>query len=131
MVPVTPQSQRAAMTSVQSRVKWLQNATRTARNYGTGGDGQVWRALQDLRTEYTMFTQTLRMQQADYGGNELAELAAGLDILQEGIGNYQQDVASGRLPGRAMLDMCQLVSKGADMWLQEFNRVCMDLRVGR
>lgn len=131
LVPVSPQSQRSAMNSVRSRVQWLQNALRTAPGYNTGGDQVVGQALQELRLEYRIFTQTLTSQQANYGANDLAELAAGIDILEEGIGNFQQDVASGRNARRAVGDMCQVMQQGADFWLQEFNRVCANLRVGR
>lgn len=130
-VPTTPDAQRQAVDSVRTRVSWLKNATRTAPSYATGGDGLVWRSFEALRAEYTMFTRTLNAQQQARGANELAELAAGLDILQEAFANYQQDTNSGRSPAQALRDMCQVLGRAADVWLEEFNRDCARLRLGR
>jgi hypothetical protein len=130
-VPSTPEAQRQAMNNVRGRVNWLKNATRTAPGYGTGGDGIVWRSFEALRVEYTTFTRSLNAQQIAYCANELAELAAGLDILQEAFPNYQEDIRSGRPPGQALRDMCEVLRKGADVWVEEFNRDCARLRIGR
>jgi len=130
-VPATPEAQRGAMNNVRVRVSWLKNATRTAPGYATGADGLVWQAFQALCVEYTTFTRSLNAQQTAYGANELAELAAGLDILQRSFANYQEDVATGRPPAKALRDMCQVLGKAADVWLEEFNRDCARLRVGR
>ncbi len=131
IVPSTSDAQRQAMNNVRTRIDWLKNAARTAPSYASGGDGLVWRALQALRAEYTMFTRTLTPRQLTYGANELAELSAGLDILEEAIANYCDDVASGRLPSQALRDMCQVMSRAAAVWLEEFKKDCLGLRVGR
>jgi hypothetical protein len=130
-VPMTPDAQRQAMNNVRTRVAWLKNATRTAPNYATGSQGLVWRSFEALRVEFTMFTRSLTPQQQAYGANEVAELAAGLDILQEAFANYEGDVASGRSSAVALRDMCQVLARGADVWLQQFNQDCARLRVGR
>jgi hypothetical protein len=129
-VPATPDSQRNAVNNVKSQVGWLQNATRTASNYGDGGLSVVWQNFQSLRQAYNGFKATLGPQQAAAGANELAELDAGLDIVQESFDNYQQDVAAGHPPAAAMRNLCQVLRQGADVWLQEFNRDCARLRVG-
>lgn len=84
-----------------------------------------------LRLDYTAFTRTLYAQQTAYGADELAELAAGLDILQEAFSNYQQDIAGGRPARQALREMCRVLAAAADVWLGEFNRDCARLRVGR
>ncbi len=130
-VPTTPQAQRQAMSNVGVRVTWLKNATRTAPTYASGGEGLVWRSLQALRLEFGSFTKTLTPRQQADGANELAELAAGLDILEQALTNYYQDVAAGRLATQALREMCQVLARGADIWLAEFNKDCTRLRIGR
>jgi hypothetical protein len=127
--PTTPYAQRQAINFVRARVDSLKNATRNAPRYGAGADGLVWREFQELRAQFTAFTRTLDPQQ--YGANEIAELSAGLDILQESFGNYQEDLAAGRSPGLAIRDLCEVLRRAADVWLDEFNRDCVRLRIGR
>jgi len=128
--PTTPGAQRNAMNTVQSQVGWLQNATRTASSYTTGAAGTVYQQFQTLRGAYAAFTATLNPQQSANGANELAELSAGLNILQEAFTNYQDDLANGRDPGAALTDMCQVLNQAAGVWLQEFNQDCRRLQVG-
>ncbi len=127
----TPDAQRQAMTLVQTRVSWVKNATRTAPSYSMGGDVVLWQSFEALRLEYFKFTRSLNAQQTAYGANELAELSAGLDILQEAFSNYQQDLAAGRQASLALRDMCRVLGKASDVWLAEFNADCARLRVGR
>ncbi len=131
-VPITtPDAQRQAMNSVRSRVSWLKNATHTAGNYATGADGLVYRSFVALRAEYVAFSRTLTPQQAAAGANELAELTAGLDILEEAFTNYRDDLGAGRPATAALRDLCQVIARGVDVWLAEFNSDCTRLRVGR
>ncbi len=130
-VPITMEAQRTTMNNVRARVDWLKNAARTAPGYAAGGAGLVWRAWQGLSVEYQTFTRSLDARQLASGANELAELSAGIDILQEALANYEQDLNSGRAPSQALRDMCQVMSKAADLWLREFNQACTRLRVGR
>jgi len=129
-VPRTPDAQRNALNSVRSQVNLLQNTTRTAPNYTTGAVEMVWQQFQMLRGSYANFRMTLNLQQLDYGANELAELDAGLDILQEGFGYYQNDVAAGRPPRTAIRDLCQYLRQGSGTWLQQLNWLSNQLRVG-
>src|SRR5438045_2000380 len=78
-VAATANAQRNALNNVRSRVKWLQNATRTASNYRSGPAEMLWQQFQYLRGSYGAFTVTLNPQQASYGANDWAELSAGLD----------------------------------------------------
>ena len=128
--PTTPDAQRNALSNLRARVDWLQNATRTAGNYDNGV-GLVWQQFQYLRASYDAFTATLNPQQHANGANELAELSAGLDILQESFTNYQNDVAGGRSADAALAELCQVLRQAARVWLQELNKNCARLGVGR
>ena len=64
------------------------------------------------------------------GANELAELDAGLGILEEAFTNYQQDVADGQSSTSAFNNMCQVLRQASGVWLQEFNSDCSRLQVG-
>ena len=66
-----------------------------------------------------------------FGANDLGEMDAGLDILQDAFCNYEQDIADGRLLGPALNKMCQAVRQGSDLWLQELKRKAARLRIGR
>lgn len=123
-------AQRGAMQGVRAQANWLQNAIRTAPNYRTGAYDLVWQQFQLLREAYGNFRSTLTPQQLQSGANDLAEIEAGLDILQEAFGNCQQDVAAGQAANRAILNMCRVLGRATGIWLQEFNKVCSRLRVG-
>jgi hypothetical protein len=126
----TPDAQRSALEGVRSQVNWLLNATRTAPSYGAGGYEVLWQQFQALRGAYSTFTSTLTPAQVNAGANELAELGAGLDILQEAFGNYQKDLAARRSPAQAMRSLCQVMAQGSRVWMQELNRCSTRLRVG-
>jgi hypothetical protein len=128
--PTTPDAQRNALNAVRSQVNWLQNATRTAASYGPQGYGNVLQQFQALRDSYTGLKQTLNPQQLAQGANDLAELDAGLDIIQEAFGNYQEAVGAGQPVNSALRDMCQILGQASRIWLQELNRRCAGLRVG-
>ena len=129
-VPTDRNTQRNALASVRNAVEWLQNATRTAPSYRTGGDGLVWEQFQGLRNAFNGLMMTLNGQQQVKGANDFAELSAGLDILQEAFTNYQDDVAAGRPANVALSDMCQVLYQASGVWLQELNKDCRQLRVG-
>jgi len=130
LAPTTPDAQRNAMNTVQGQVSWLQNATQTASAFNPDPVGSVWRQFQLLRSAYNSFTMTLSPQQAADGANDLAELSAGLNILQEAFTNYQDDIAVGRSAAIALQDMCQVLNQAAGVWLPEFNQDCAGLQVG-
>ncbi len=130
VAPVTPQAQRSALSAVRSQVSWVQNATRTASNFGPQGYGNVWQTFEGLRQAYGSFKGTLTPNQLASGANELAELDAGLDIIAEAFANYQQDLAAGQAYGPTMSNLCRVVREGCGLWLQELNQNCARLRVG-
>ena len=126
----SPGAQRTAMGAVRSQVDVLRNSTRTARHLVNGGYEMVWQQFQSLRNAFTGLTMSLNPRQAALGANDIAELNAGLDILQEAFTNYQNDVASGRSPDAALNDMCQVLYQASGVWLREFNQDCSRLGVG-
>jgi len=128
--PTTSTAQRNALNSVHSQVRWLQNSTRTVSHVGEQGYGNVWRSFQDLRLGFVALTQTLTPQQSMYGANDLAELNAGLDIIQEAFTNYEEDIAGGRLAGPALGKMCRVLRQSSALWLQELNKTSSRLRIG-
>ena len=129
--PTNPSAQRSAADGVRSQVGWVQNACRTASSYGDNGYGIIWQQFQNLRGAYIGFKNTLSPQQLSNGANEIAELDAGLDILQESFSNYQEDVAGGQPTSSALNSLCQVLSQASGVWLQEFNRDCVRIRVGQ
>jgi hypothetical protein len=129
-VPTTPQAQRNAVSALRSQFGWLENATRVVPTQGAVGYANVWETFQGLRQAYNAVKSTLNPQQAAYGANQLAELDAGLDIIQEAFSNYQEDLASGRPPGPALRDMSRVVRQGSGLWMSEFNKTCTQLHIG-
>jgi hypothetical protein len=127
--PANPSAQRTALNSVRAQVNWLRNATRTASTRSTGSYGQVWQQFQMLRQTYDGFKATLTPEQLRAAANEIAELDAGLDILQQAFDEYNQDIAAGRAEPQAFKTMCQVLNNGAGLWLQELNKVAKRLRI--
>lgn len=128
--PTTPDAQRNALSVVRSQAGFLDNATRTAPNFGAQGADNVWQQFQAFRGAYAALKQTLTPQQAAQGANALAELDAGLDIIQEAFPNYQDAVASGQPANAALREMCQVLRQTCALWMQECNKCCSRLRVG-
>jgi len=127
--PSTPDAQRNALSSVRSQVDWLQNATRSASGSSTGV-GNLWQQFEALRGAYTALTQTLNSQQLAQGANDLAELSAGLDIIQEAFSNYQEAVDAGQQASFALRELGQILRETSRIWLRELNTRCARLRVG-
>jgi hypothetical protein len=128
--PVTPQAQRNALGALRSQIKFFQNTTRTAPNYGPAGYDNVLSQFEALRGAYNAFKQTLNPSQLQKGANALAELDAGLDIINEAFTNYQNDVAAGREARTALREMCEVLRAAVQVWAQELDKTCSRLRVG-
>ncbi len=128
--PTTPDAQRNALSAVKAQFNWLQNATRTASNFGAQGYDNVWRTFQAARATYEVLKSTLTSQQLTYGANDLAELDAGLDIIQEAFAYYQADLAAGQSVSNALRNMSRVLRQSSDVWLRELNKTCSRLRVG-
>jgi len=128
--PTTPAAQRSSLKAVQTQVKWLQDATRTAPNYVTGGADKLWQQMQVVRGAYSAFKATLAPAQVAHGANDLAELDAGLDIIEEAFVGYQEEIAGGRSPSVALRGLCQVLTQSMGLWLRELNQSSNRLRVG-
>jgi hypothetical protein len=90
----------------------------------------MWQRLQSLRRTYAAFKASLTVAQLEAGANELAELDAGLDILEQPFHEYHLDLAAGRRESQAFNDLRRVVEAGAALWLQEFNQMASRLRAG-
>ncbi len=128
--PNNAMAQRSALQNVQSQVGWFQNSLRNASAYQPGSYGNIYQQFQNLRGSYNGFRASLSSQQLSRGANDLAQLDAGLNIIQGAFSNYQQEVANGQSSASAMNDMCQVLYQASGVWLQELNRVSNRLRVG-
>jgi hypothetical protein len=127
--PTTPAAQRNALNFVRSQVDWFRTATQNAPRFGTGRYGMVWNRFLLVREAYRAFQRTLTPVQLRTGANELAELEAGLDIIQEGFIDYQMDVGSGRTANAAFRSMSQILDQAAGVWVQELDRVAGQLGI--
>jgi hypothetical protein len=131
IVPATtPMSQRNAYNLVINQVNWFQNATRTASSYQGSGYGMLLQQFQNVCSQYAALKVTLNPQQLNAGANQLAELDAGLNIIQEAFTDYQTEVANGQSPSSAFSNMAQVLNQAMRVWVQEFKQVCQQLRVG-
>jgi hypothetical protein len=128
--PPTKDAARNAANDVRTRIQWLQNATRNAPNYGEQGYGNVWEQFQNVVAGFAAFKHTLTPGQLAESANTLAELDAGLGILQEAFTLFQSEVAYGRAKNVALRDMCQILREGSAIWLDEFNKTSSHMRVG-
>ena len=126
----TSDNQRSGLDTVRAQCASVQNATRVAASYGNNGVQTVSDQFQLLRQAYSDFTRTLTPEQQNRYGNEWAELASGLDVIQEAFSNYQDDVANGRSPITALSDMCRVLNEAGRLWLQQFNSVASKAHVG-
>lgn len=127
--PPNPMAQNNATHLVLNQVKLCQNATR-ASSY-QNGYGLLVHQFQGVRNHYAGFKGTLTQWQSSAGGNQLAELDAGLDIIQEAFVNYQTAVANGQPASHAFKNLKQLLNHALGDWAQEFKQVCSQIRVGR
>ena len=129
VVAVTAMAQNNAMNVVQNQVRLCQNATHGS-SY-MNGYALLTQQFQEVRNQYAGFKGTLTSWQTGYGGNRLAELDAGLDIIQEAFADYQAAVANGQAPSRAFNTMKQVLNQALGVWMQEFKQVCGQVRVGQ
>jgi hypothetical protein len=126
VTPTTPTAQRNALNFLRSQVTWFRNATQNAPRFASGYD-KLWGQFQSVRNAFNAFKRTLRPHNMAVAANELAELEAGLDIIQEAFFDYQQDVGSGRLANVALRNLSQVLDQAAGVWLEELDRVARQL----
>lgn len=126
----TPMAQRNALNLVINQVNWFQNATRTASSRAGDGYGLLMQQFQGVRNQYAGLKSTLTPQQLTSGANQLAELDAGLDLIQEAFTDYQTQVGNGQSNASAFSNMCRVLNEAMGVWAQEFKKDCRQLRVG-
>jgi len=118
------------MIAVRTQADWLRSATRTSTSLATGADTVMWRRLQSLRRTYAAFKASLTPAQLQSGAHDLAELNAGLDILEQPFHKYHLDLEAGRRQSQAFNELRRVVDAGAALWLQEFNQMANRVRAG-
>jgi hypothetical protein len=127
----TPTAQRNALNLVLNQVNWFQNSTRTATSYADGGGyGLLLQHFQAVRDQYTALKRTLTPQQLTSSGGQLAELDAGLDIIEQAFTGYQANVSSGQPSHAALASMCRGLNEALGMWARELKQDCRQSRVG-
>ena len=125
----TPMAQRNAYNLVNNQVSWFQNATRTASSYQGSGYGVLLQQFQNVSGQYAALKNSLNPQQLNAGGNQLAELDSGLNIIQEAFADYQTAVANGQSASTAFSNMAQVLNQAMAVWVREFKQVCRQLQV--
>lgn len=128
--PTNPMAQRNAMNLVLNQIKWFQITTRTGGSYVGGGYGNLFQQFQAVGDQWASFKTTLTPQQLNAGGNQVAELDGGLDIIAEAFADYQTAVADGQSDVTAFNNLRQALGRAMAVWGQQFNRTCRQLRVG-
>jgi hypothetical protein len=84
----------------------------------------IWR--KDYRGGRNAVTHTCRRNTA----NQLAELSAGLDIIQEAFTDYQTAVANGQSRNTASANLRHVLKQAIRVWTQESKQEGRQLRVG-
>jgi hypothetical protein len=127
--PTNPMSQNNARNLVLNQIRMCQNSTRASSHLK--GYGLLSQQFQEVHNQYAGFKGTLTPWQLGYGGNRLADLDAGLDIIQEAFADYQTAVGNGESANRAFNNLKQVLSQALAAWAQEFKQVCNQIRVGQ
>ena len=128
--PTTPMAQRNAMNLVLNQVNWFQNAARISSSYPGGGYGLLVQQFQAVRDQYNGFKSTLTPQQLASSTNQLAELDAGLDIIQQAFTDYQTAVANGQPSNTVSANLRQVLNKAIQVWTHKLKQDRRQLRVG-
>ena len=83
-----------------------------------------------MTSQYDGFKSTLAPQQLASSANQLAELDAGLDLIQQAFTDYQTAVANGQSSNTASANLRQVLNEAIRIWTQELKRGRRQLRVG-
>jgi hypothetical protein len=129
--PPSPQAQRQMLEQLRQQLNWLDDATKNAPRLASGADVALWRQFDALRVAFDVFKKVLTPWQLEHGANDLAELDAGLAIISEAFGNFQEDLDRGRNGTLALRTLCQVLRDSTKVWGQELGRVAKRLQVGR
>src|ERR1035437_1332974 len=128
--PTSPMAQRNALDLLLNQVNWFQNAARSASSYPSGGYGLMVQQFQAVRDQYNGFKGTLTPEQLASSTNQLAELDAGLDIIQKAFTNYQTAMANGQPSNTASANLRQVLNKAIQVWTDKLKQYRRQLRVG-
>ena len=128
--PTSPMAQRNALNLLLNQVNWFQNAARSASSYPDGGYGLLVHQFQAVRDHYNGFKSTLTPQQLASSTNQLAELDAGLDIIQKAFTNYQTAVANGQSSNTASANLRQVLNRAIQVWNHKLKQDRRQWRVG-
>jgi hypothetical protein len=90
----------------------------------------LFRQFQRVRLAYEACVRTLNQKQLAQGANEVAELSAGLDIIQEAFTNYHDDISAGRATSAAFNDLCQILQDASSVWVAQLNQNSSRLQIG-
>ena len=128
--PTNPMAQRNALNLLLNQVNLFQNAVKSASSYPGGGYGLLVQQTQAVRNQYNGFKSTLTPQQLASSTNQLAELEAGLNTIQEAFTDYQTAVANGQSSNTASAHLRQVLKKAIRVWTQKLKQDRRQLRVG-
>jgi hypothetical protein len=126
----SPMAQRNALNLLLNQVNWFQNAARSASSYPDGGYGLLVHQFQAVRDQYNGFKSTLTQQQFASSTNQLAELDAGLDIIQKAFTDRQTGAANGQSSNTASANLRQALNKAIQVWTHKLKQDRRQLRVG-
>jgi hypothetical protein len=129
--PTNPMAQRNALNLLLNQVNWFQNAARTSSSYPGSGYGLLVQQFQAVRDQYNSFKSTLTPQQLASSLNQLADLDAGLDMIQAAFTEYQTAVVNGKSNNTSSANLRQRLNKAILLWTKELKGESRQLRVGR
>ena len=128
--PTNPMAQHNALNLLLNQVSWFRNAARIASSNPGGGYGLLIQQFQAVRDQYNGFKGTLTPQQFASSANQLAELDAGLDIIQQAFTDYQTAVANGQSINTASANLRKVLKEAIRVWTQKLKQDRRQLRVG-
>ena len=128
--PTTPMAQRNAMNLVVNQANLFQNATGSASSYAGLGYGLLVRQIQALRNQYGAFVSTLTLEQLASGASQLAELEAGLEMIEGAFSDSLTAVANGQSSNTASAHLRRVLNEAIRVWTQEFKQQTRQLQVG-
>ena len=128
--PTNSMAQHNALNLLLNQVNWFRNAARSASSNPGGGYGLLVQQFQAVRDQYNGFKGTLTPQQLSSSANQLAELDAGLDIIQQAFTDYQTAVANGQSINTASANLRKVLKEAIRVWTQKLKQDGRQLRVG-
>jgi hypothetical protein len=128
--PTNSMAQRNALNLLLNQVNWFRNMARSPSSNPGGGYGLLVQQFQAVRDRYNGFKTTLAPQQLASSAKQLAELDAGLDIIQQAFTDYQTAVANGQPSNTASANLRQVLKEAIRVWTQKLKQDRRQLRVG-